>query len=107
VRRADNLTAICEQIVYYLLSAKSLQAEKYDHILLKRSSLILVTLMMRALSSSQTSVLTRATRRNNPEDTILHSHRRENLKSYRKISVALDGKRSPAIRLISVSTELS
>jgi hypothetical protein len=26
--------------------------------------------------------LTRATRRNNPEDTILHSHRRENLKSY-------------------------
>jgi hypothetical protein len=33
--------------------------------------------------SSETSVLTRATRRNNPEDTILHSHRRENLKSYR------------------------
>jgi hypothetical protein len=36
--------------------------------------------------SSETSVLTRATRRNNPEDTILHSHRRENLKSY-KISI--------------------
>jgi hypothetical protein len=32
--------------------------------------------------SSETSVLTRVTRRNNPEDTILHSHRRENLKSY-------------------------
>jgi hypothetical protein len=32
--------------------------------------------------SYETSVLTRATRRNNPEDTILHSHRRENLKSY-------------------------
>jgi hypothetical protein len=28
------------------------------------------------------SVLTRTTRRNNPEDTNLHSHRRENLKSY-------------------------
>jgi hypothetical protein len=27
-------------------------------------------------------VLTRATRRNIPEDTILHNHRRENLKSY-------------------------
>jgi hypothetical protein len=49
--------------------------------------MILITPMMKALRSSDTSVLTRATRLNNPEDGILHSHRRDNLKSYEKIRV--------------------
>jgi hypothetical protein len=45
------------------------------------SSQILVTLMKEAPSPSKTSVLTRATLHNNPKDNIIHSHRRENLKS--------------------------
>jgi hypothetical protein len=46
------------------------------------SSPILVTLMMEALDSTDTSVLTTATRRNIPGDGLLRSHRRENIISY-------------------------
>jgi hypothetical protein len=49
------------------------------------SSPILVTLK-ESLSSSETSVLTRPTLLNIPEEAILHSHRREN-KSYDSCSV--------------------
>jgi hypothetical protein len=46
------------------------------------SSPILISLNMEAIRSSETSVLTRGTWRNIPEDDIVRSHRRENLKSY-------------------------
>jgi hypothetical protein len=42
---------------------------------------------MKAIRFSETSVFTRATRHHIPEEGILHSHRRENLKSY----IALTG----------------
>jgi hypothetical protein len=51
------------------------------------SSPILVTLMMEEICSTETSFLTRPTRRNIPEDGILHSHSRENLKSYVALTV--------------------
>jgi hypothetical protein len=46
------------------------------------SSPTLITLLKEAPNFSETSVLTGSTRRDIPEHDILHSHNRENLKSY-------------------------
>jgi hypothetical protein len=48
---------------------------------------------MELISSFEALVLTRATRRDIPDDAILHSHRHENLKSYMFFRLRRDGLR--------------
>jgi hypothetical protein len=70
----------CVALVRTDVSSQRASVASYSYVPI---SPILVTLMMEALSSSETSVLTRATGRNIPEDTIFHSHCCENLKFYK------------------------
>jgi hypothetical protein len=46
------------------------------------SEKLIASLKMVAIRSSETTFHTKSTRRHIPEDGILHTHRRENLKSY-------------------------
>jgi hypothetical protein len=46
-------------------------------------------------------VLTRATRRNNPEDAVLHSHSHENLKS--KVLTVVIAMKMPIVRVVALS----
>jgi hypothetical protein len=73
-----NLNATSRKVAGYICSVLQLLLTAN---VVPRSP-IFFTLMMEAISSSEMSLLTRATGRKNQEDAILHSNRRENLKSY-------------------------
>jgi hypothetical protein len=68
------------------------------------SSLILVTLIMEALSSSKALVLIEGSRRSIPEDAILHSRRHENLKSCTIITYNTSGLKNMLAKRLSFDT---
>jgi hypothetical protein len=68
--------------ILFILMIKAIRSSETSVLTTATQRRILFTLVMEAIHFLETSIPTRATQRHIPEDGILHSHCLENLKSY-------------------------
>jgi hypothetical protein len=78
---APERTDVWQERIVSIIRAKRL-IELETTLVVTSSSVVLFSLIMEAIISSETSILARATQHYIPEGGILHSHRRENLIFY-------------------------
>jgi hypothetical protein len=89
--RTDVLEQCITSMIRVTIKARNISSVLWLLVTVKvvPDSPILVTLMMEVIHTSKTTILTRVTQHNIPEDNILHSHYCENFKSYTKIHVPI------------------
>jgi hypothetical protein len=74
---------VSEERVSYII----VKVERISELGITLAVIIVSTLMMGAIHSSETSVLTRISHRHVPEDGILHSNRLKTFKQYYSLSI--------------------